>query len=181
MNIPIPSRDRQKAAYSLKRAISGPHHAGFSLAEVVAALGIATFALMTIVGLLPTSINTTRDAVQCTEAAQVASAIACDLRSSAQGASAATTGTSAIYRIPLQSGTYPLFLDNVGNTTADATSARFRAQIVIALPPATTFTASSTIAPVSYAAILLTWPAAAPVANASGHLEIASSFTPSRL
>ena len=176
-NLP-PTSNRQKAA-PLRRESAwvcigkGFDHKGFSLAEVVAALGIATFALVVIVGLLPTSMGATRDAVQSTEAAQIASAIACDLRSSAQHSSAAVTGTSAIYNIPLQSGTYPL------NTASFAT--RFRTQVVITPESSATFTANNLIAPVMHAAILLVWPPTAPASKASSHLEIASSFTPSRL
>jgi hypothetical protein len=140
---------------------------------VVAALGIAAFALVAIVGLLPTSLMSTRDTVQSTEGAQIASAIDCDLRSSA--ATTGTSGTSSIYNIPLQTGTCCLFLDNLGNKTISATSAQFRAQIVITAAQGA-FAANQTIAPVTYAAILLTWPAV-PVTNASSHLETASSFT----
>ncbi len=150
---------------------------GFSLIEVVLALGLGVFALVAIVGLLPTGISSMRDSLELTEATQIANAIACDLRTSAQNANPLLSATSAIYGIPLQTGTYKPFVDVSG--TLAKSSARFRAQVVVtanAMSPGY-FAPSNTIAPVTHAAILIAWPAAAEIENSVGRLEIASSFT----
>lgn len=53
---------------------------GFSLVEVVLALGIMSFALMGIVGLLPVGLNHFRKAVDLTVQAQIAQALTADMQ-----------------------------------------------------------------------------------------------------
>ena len=132
---------------------------GFNLIEVAIALAVASFALVAILGLLPMGMSATRDAVQFTTASQIASAIDCDLRTSS------FNGTSALYKIPLQTGTNELYLDNLGSTNATPATAQFRARIVIN-PPVGAFP--------PYASILLAWPAAATITSNSSRLEVAS-------
>ena len=149
---------------------------GFSLVEVVLAMGIFVCAFLAIVGLVPLGMHSSRDAVQFTSASQIANAIDCDLRASAER----TNGTSAIYKIPLQVGTNVFYLDSFGNYSGDANSAppasgQYRATIGI-VQAGGTFAINKSVAPVTSVSILLTWPATAPLTNAS-RLEVASSFT----
>src|SRR5882724_3234050 len=54
--------------------------AGFSLVEVTLALGVAAFCLVTVLGLLPTSLKTQQSSIQQTTANQIISTIFSDLR-----------------------------------------------------------------------------------------------------
>ena len=54
--------------------------AGFSLVEVTLALGVAAFCLVTVLGLLPTSLKTQQASIQQTTANQIISTIFSDLR-----------------------------------------------------------------------------------------------------
>lgn len=58
----------------------GPQSAGFSLVEVTLALGVAAFCLITVLGLLPTSLKTQQTSIQQTTANQIISTIFSDLR-----------------------------------------------------------------------------------------------------
>lgn len=154
----------------------------FSLVEVVLALGIGAMALVAIIGLMPTSLQCTRNTVETTQAALVARMISYDLRASATSgtsASVVSSSSSALYGIPLKTGTTTFYLDKLGLAAGlTSGSAQYRAQVIINSPQGQ-FTASYAIAPVFHASIQLTWPAAASINNASGSLEAASSFTPS--
>jgi hypothetical protein len=54
--------------------------AGFSLVEVTLALGVATFCLLVLLGLLPTGLKTQQTSIQQTTANQIISTISSDLR-----------------------------------------------------------------------------------------------------
>jgi type II secretory pathway pseudopilin PulG len=54
--------------------------AAFSLVEVTLALGVAAFCLVTVLGLLPTSLKTQQSSIQQTTATQIISTIFADLR-----------------------------------------------------------------------------------------------------
>jgi uncharacterized protein (TIGR02598 family) len=62
----------------MKRSVSGT--GAFSLVEVTLALGVAAFALLAILGLLPTSLKTQQASIQQTIANQIISQIFSDLR-----------------------------------------------------------------------------------------------------
>ena len=57
-----------------------PETAAFSLVEVTLALGVAAFALLAIMGMLPTSLKTQQASIQQTTANQIISTIFADLR-----------------------------------------------------------------------------------------------------
>jgi len=67
---------------------------GFSLIEVVIALGIASFCLITVFALLPIGINTNQNAFEQTAAAGIATAIAADLHGTPTVSTIAPTGTA---------------------------------------------------------------------------------------
>ncbi len=152
---------------------------GFSLVEVVVALGIAAFALISIISLLPTGINSARDSVQTTEASQIAGAIDADLRASAARMTDVQLPTnSRRFGIPIMDtndfSRCVLYFDEVGNTNPPASPlSKYRVTVTTTNLP---FTTPSTPT-LSLVSIRVTWPAAAPVSNASGSLELCSSFT----
>jgi prepilin-type N-terminal cleavage/methylation domain-containing protein len=67
---------------------------GFSLIEVVIALGIASFCLITVFALLPIGINTNQNAFEQTAAAGIATAIAADLHGTPVVSTIAPTGAA---------------------------------------------------------------------------------------
>jgi uncharacterized protein (TIGR02598 family) len=133
----------------------------FSLVEVTIALGIVSFCLIAILGLLPAGLNTNKASVQQNAAANLASLIASDLRSTP-----ATTNRSTCYGLELPAGgtgNKSVLLDESGAVASDAASAVFLATVTV-VAPASGVTASS-------ARILITWPAAADITKASGSFE----------
>ena len=62
----------------MKRSL--PENAAFSLVEVTLALGVAAFALLAIMGMLPMSLKTQQASIQQTTANQIISQIFSDLR-----------------------------------------------------------------------------------------------------
>lgn len=133
----------------------------FSLVEVTIALGIVSFCLIAILGLLPAGLNTNKASVQQNAAANLATLVASDLRSTP-----ATTNRSMYYGLELPAGSTgnkSVLLDESGGVASDAASAVYLATVTVAAP-ASGVTASS-------ARILITWPAAADITKASGSFE----------
>jgi len=58
-----------------------PRHAGFSLVELTLALGVASFSLLAILGLLPVSLLSNQASIEQTAANGILSAVVADLRS----------------------------------------------------------------------------------------------------
>ncbi|MEO7931519.1 MAG: hypothetical protein ABIT76_00020 [Chthoniobacterales bacterium] len=147
----------------------------FTLVEVTLALGVASFALVAIFGLLPVGLTSNQNSYEQTAAASIAVSISADLRTAATTAIASplfaidmpTAGTAVKTTIFFkQDGS----LSGTKNANADPTqNPRYRATIVIK-------TASTTDKSTAVR-ILITWPALAdktaatdPV-NFSGSLE----------
>ena len=129
--------------------------------EVAIALGLVSFCLIAILGLLPAGLNTNKASVQQNAASNLASLIASDLRSTP-----ATTNRSIYYGLELPAGgtgNKSVFLDESGAVASDAASAVFLATVTVVAPP-NGVTASS-------ARILITWPAAADIVKSSGSFE----------
>jgi prepilin-type N-terminal cleavage/methylation domain-containing protein len=102
----------------LLRSLFGP--AGFSLIEVVIALGIISFALVAVIGLLPTGLNSQRQAVDQAFGAQALNAVAQGI----QGISAGTNGTlrfgPVLAGVPVGQGTNSLYLLENGTLTSSS-------------------------------------------------------------
>ena len=130
----------------------------FSLVEVTLALGVAGFCLLAVFGLLPAGINCNRASVEQTAAASLARAIVADLRATPHN-----SNSSPQYAIPFPSASVPFYFGEDG--TAGTTSARYLATVTI-----------NPAAPTAFANIRITWPAAAPVASASGSYEVTTAI-----
>ncbi len=70
-------------------------HSGFSLVEIVLALGILSFAIVAILGLFPIAMNDARESKNETHAAMIAQLILGQLRSQPADASSFPVGTNA--------------------------------------------------------------------------------------
>ncbi len=150
----------------------------FSLVEVALALGVATFALVLIFGLLPIGINSNQASIQQTIATNLATAIIADMRqvpsAAAVTANAALSAKSPVYSItvPAPGSTNPTtiiqFFDDGGANLGDGgtshvapSAARYRATIVLTTPATGQATAT-------YGSVTIGWPAAA--ANSLGSI-----------
>ncbi|MBA2436262.1 MAG: hypothetical protein H0V54_14495 [Chthoniobacterales bacterium] len=111
--------------------------------EVTLALGIASFCLIAVFGLLPVGVQSNQAASSQTAAASILRSVVADLRVAAPG------GTSPQYAIPIGTNT-TLFLDGNG-TLVDVNQARYRVTVVF--PPTTANSFFTTIK--------LSWPAPA--------------------
>jgi uncharacterized protein (TIGR02598 family) len=138
----------------------------FTLVEVVLALGIASFAILTMIALLPVAISSTNDSLDESVALNVMSGIIADRKSSPFAApsqtyaiSALTTGMSAI--------TNTFGITDSGTSTNTLTQARFRVDCAITPPP------SGTTAPY-LSLIRISWPAAA--AKPTAFVETVATF-----
>jgi hypothetical protein len=130
---------------------------GFSLTEVALAMGLAGFALLVVVSLLPIGVNLTRDAVEQTMAARLGRLILSDIEA-ADGLSAASTPRLAI---PLATN-QPFTLWFKAGLPASLNEADLRA---------TVFQHQSQSSSLRTVRVLLTWPAAIDPETAAGRLE----------
>jgi Tfp pilus assembly protein PilV len=138
--------------------------AGFSLVEVALALGVAAFALVAIIGLIPIGLNSNQASSEQTAAAGLSAEIIADLRVTPVEIPPVVKN-SPRYQVPLPpsgSATHCIFLREDGSVSgsmdanADPTQdPRYRATLFITAPSV----ASQKTATV--ARVLITWPALA--------------------
>jgi uncharacterized protein (TIGR02598 family) len=154
-------RDRWKATSSA--VIDRRYSAAFSLVEVVLALGVATFCLIAVVGLMPVGVQTNRNAAFQTAATNIMAAIVADLRTTP--AAAATSPQFAI-----TFGTdKTLYFDASGQASASVgPDSRYRLSI----------TWNSAPTGLNYADLKVTWPASVDPATAtpSGVVKTFAAF-----
>ncbi|XHR29749.1 MAG: hypothetical protein ACFUZC_04165 [Chthoniobacteraceae bacterium] len=144
--------------------------AAFSLVEVVLALGICSFCLISVLGLLPVGINTNRDSIEQTAAVGIARAVGADF----WGVSATATATS-LYGILLPTSTaatttpaQTLFFAENGNTTDSVSAARYRVDVA--------YGARSNASQPAAVRILVSWPATANPAKGQWPTNQAGSY-----
>jgi type II secretory pathway pseudopilin PulG len=143
---------------------------GFSLVEVVIALGITAFSLVAVFGLLPVALNTNRDSVQQTEAADLLSLLEADIRSAPRGPGAISPALGVRipdHPTPAAVTLGPIFMDEGGTAVSSAASAKFRVSLTFG--PAHGRNAT----PVQ---ILVTWPPEALSDLAIGRLSCISTI-----
>ncbi len=136
---------------------------GFSLVEVVLALAVAAFALITIMALLPAGLGASKDSSEQTEAMNLAIGVVSDLRQTPtaiaiQDSGAALTSVSPRYGIDVTKSATTLFLDSNGNSsTTLAASSRYKVLVNLTQPTSASGTHTST-----YGNVQFIWPAEAP-------------------
>jgi uncharacterized protein (TIGR02598 family) len=156
---------------------------GFSLVEVVLALGIASFALLAVVGLLPVGMKSAQDAREQAAAANVMNSIANTLRCATTTNGSDFSNSFAAKSVAFKIGNTSTnvawdALDIYGNHSTNSVSTRFRARLVITPPTSLTTTGSAIIS--------IAWPAQATTlawsgthwSNAQGTLSTSIQFLP---
>jgi len=137
--------------------------AAFSLVELVLALGVAGFCLFAVFGLMPVGMQTNRNATSQTAATNIIAGIVADLR-----ATPAAATTSPQFGITFGTDK-TLYFDTSGQaSTSLSTDSRYRLSI----------TWNSAPTGLHYAALKVTWPAAADpeVTTPNGSVETFAAF-----
>jgi prepilin-type N-terminal cleavage/methylation domain-containing protein len=158
---------------------------GFSLVEVVVAIGIVSFGMLAVVGLLPTGLKIARNSAEQAQAANLVAALAESLR----GATT-TNGTNYVYSFAGQSlfytnGSPPTTLV-ISNLTLEGRTNNEAGRLVAAVtitPPTTAATNGSAVISVAWPAVARpTWNSAAGTwdAKAEGAVTTAIQFLPRR-
>jgi len=151
--------------------------AAFSLVEVVVALGVVVFCLLTVLGLLAVGITTTHDSTAQTSATNILNAVAADVESTPNltasyppsSARGGIAETSAIYGITVPAkGTAStptprtIYIGEDSQVTS-ATSALYQLNV---WTTGATATQQETLV-----RLLISWPAMASYTNAQGYVE----------
>ena len=156
--------------------MSDPNHRagalrGFSLVEVMFALGLCSFVLVALLGLVLAGLRQDRDSQESLAAMLAADRILEEYR-----AVAATTNKIPNFPLPsnlavaaANDASSPLYLDSRGNRIGNPASAAF-GMIYRLIPASQTPVASSRVH------LYFFWPAAAPVALARGHYEVGTTI-----
>ena len=157
----------ESALSALNRSARRPYNrcdsmaAAFSLVELVLALGVAGFCLFAVFGLMPVGMQTNRNATSQTAATNIIAGIVADLR-----ATPAAATTSPQFGITFGTDK-TLYFDTSGQASLSTVS-RYRLSI----------TWNSAPTGLHYAALKVTWPAAADpaVTTPSGSVETFAAF-----
>lgn len=149
---------------------------GFSLVEVVLALGLFTFALVAILGLLPAGLRSYQVSAQESRALALLEQIAEDIRL------ADASGISPLYNItvPLASATssssfHNLYFDSSWKKTTDAESAMYRVSFWFEPPAAQP---GGDVYGAQRVTLRAAWPAASPAGKESGGMDLITAFVP---
>lgn len=117
----------------------------FSLVELTLALGVASFCLIAVFGLLPVGIRASQDAISETASASILSAVIADLRATPE-----TTATSPQFGLTFGSPA-TLYFDSNGRS-AIMTASRYRLTISFPANPTGSYAAT-------FAHLEVSWPA----------------------
>jgi type II secretory pathway pseudopilin PulG len=171
-----------------RKGIHGPSERGFSLVEIAIALGVVSFALLSVMALLPVGIQTNHISTEETRATSLLTVLEADLRNS--GYNASNNGTSYIFKFPTPylyasaTATTPAFNTAVlngilgaGQTTGlteaealvpAATGVRYQVSVIYTKVP----TAPS-LSPVE-ARLIINWPCQAATATPANLVNLAT-------
>lgn len=159
--------------------------AGFSLVEVVLAIGIVSFAMLAVVGLLPTGLKIARNAAEQARAANLVQSLAENLRGAATADGTNFTAAFAGQSLDYALGGSPFTLQFSNLTlegAADPAAARLVAAVTIT-PPANATTNGRAVISVAWPAVARpAWNSATQSwdAKAEGSLTAAIQFLPRR-
>jgi len=138
---------------------------GFSLVEVTLALGVAAFALLAVLGLLPVGINNNQASIQQTAATNFATAIIEDMEqvpdSSTLAANPSLSTKSPVYGIDVTSTAFTstsphvFYLDDGGGIQSSPSTGRYQVALTLNQPAAGLRNATT-------GSIKIGWPAANP-------------------
>lgn len=100
----------------------GATSGGFSLVEVVIAIGVIAFAFIPMVGMLPMGLNLSRQAIDTTVQAQIAQELTAEVQQ---------TDFSRLADLGATSVANPYYFDDQGNKVSDPNNAIYQAVIAI--------------------------------------------------
>lgn len=143
---------------------SQPAQEAFSLVEVVLALGITTFALIAILGLLPMALKSNRDTYEESRAVTLLEAMIADRKFSA------ASSNSLVFQIPCVTNatTNILYLKDDGSLTTGPDDARYRVT-------ATAYPSTNNVQP-NYLHLRASWPPRA--GDSASSVEMNAAFAP---
>lgn len=117
---PLDSRRvRRGTSVRMKRAAV---RGGFSLVEVVIAIGVIAFAFIPMMGMLPTGLNLSRQAIDTTVEAQIAQQLTAEVQQ---------TDFSRLDELASASIASPSYFDDQGNKVTDPANAIYQATFAI--------------------------------------------------
>jgi hypothetical protein len=161
----------------MRRPVIG--RAAFSLVEVVLALGVVVFCLVTVVGLMTAGIGSSHVASEQTTLENVLTAVVTDLRSTPNPPAATpalgpgTAQPSPVYGIPVPAAgtpvaastapSYSVFLGSNGEKVASPATARYLLSVWTSVPGGNRQEI--------IVRLLFSWPAQASYVNAAGSVE----------
>ena len=137
---------------------------GFSLVEVVLALGIAAFALLVIVGLLPVGLQMAGESEDESRAVNILSSVTADRRVGAFGEPSKKFSFPSLTNVSREGS---FFVREDGSLAADVATARYRVSYIVTPPPAGSLTPYQVLLRVG-------WPAAQ--TNSVKSFEAVASF-----
>lgn len=156
-----------------RRCIRRRRRRGFTLTEVVLALGIAAFALATLLGSFVVGIKAGRDSIEEVEAAHIATKLL-SMRRAFPLKENFKLGGGALFPLPeldRQTGADGVYkevlLDRDGESTEDQAQASYRLNYQILPSPDVQKNFAPTVVH-----LILSWPAPLPLENARGKYEI---------
>jgi uncharacterized protein (TIGR02598 family) len=143
---------------------------GFSLVEVVIAMGIAAFCLVAMLGLLPSGLKQVKISSEETAATALLAAVVADLRNTGPGTNATN---SPIFQIPIpeagrEASPQPIYIAEDGSPVPTSLDARYCALITLG--------SSTNASTLTWGNVMIYWPAAARVSNAQGQVETVVGF-----
>lgn len=158
--------------------------AGFTLVEVTLALGVASFCLLTVFGLVPIGLTSNQNASEQTAAAGIATAISSDLHGTP-----VVSGSSSRFHISVPAaggtGTHTVFFSQDGTPTGDVdvnavgalpTPSRYRATVTCLAQDTSAQAPASPRNKQFKVWIRITWPAMADAAASKAPANFAGSF-----
>jgi uncharacterized protein (TIGR02598 family) len=135
----------------------------FSLVELTLAMGVSSFCLMSLLGVLPVGLETNHNSNEKTAAASLASSIVTDLRSLAK---TPPTTDSPQYNLNFSSAQQGVYLSEDGTVVTNSRDARYLATV-----------RTDGAATTAFVNIRITWPAAATVETAPGFYETTTAIS----
>ena len=160
---PVPSR----RPWFIHRLRSRSQKA-FSLVELTLAMGVSSFCLLSILGVLPVGLESNHNSRERTAAASLARGIVADLRALAQTSSQTSTPSltsSPQYALQLSRAFSEVYLAEDGTTLPGKENARYLATVK-----------TDAASPTAFVNIRITWPAAAAADKAHGFYETATAI-----
>ena len=123
----------------------------FSMVEVALALGIATYVLFSLLGVLNIGLATQKSSIQQTEALEIATAVVSDLRQVPKGAAVLESPKFAVNVAQTEA---VLYVDAGGIVKASPENAQYRVTVTLNAPPVGSRSSTS-------GSVKVSWPAMA--------------------